>query len=248
MDEFTDKVVLITGAGHGLGRELALAFASMGLSVAANDINPLNLDETVSQVIHMGGKARSYVFDIAKRMPIEGMLAQVLEHFGRLDVLINHAAVRPDASLLEMDEWDFHRTLDVNLGGPFFTMQLAGRIMQQAGAGSIVNLVSTPNPGQFKHGFSAFSASAAGLLGLTQSAAKELAAHHVRLNAACCGPNCLGKFTSANLDIEGLHEWSSSHPQLRVGEHAELDRLVLFLCSPEASSVTGQIFTYSFSQ
>jgi NAD(P)-dependent dehydrogenase (short-subunit alcohol dehydrogenase family) len=127
MDEFTGKVVLITGAGRGLGREAAIAFSSFGGRVAANDINPLSLDETVNHIIQNGGTARPYVFDIAKRMPIEGMVAQVLDHFGRIDILINHATVAPHASLLEMDEWEFHRTLDVNLGGPFFTMQQVGR-------------------------------------------------------------------------------------------------------------------------
>ena len=114
MDEFAGKVVLITGAGRGIGRELALAFSSLGAIVAANDINPISLEETISQITQTGGTARAYIFDVAKRMPIEGMVSQVLEHFGRIDILVNHATVAPDAFLLDMDEWDFHRTLDVN--------------------------------------------------------------------------------------------------------------------------------------
>ena len=246
-DEFGDKVVLITGAGRGTGRQLALAFASLGAAVAANDINPLSLDETVRQAVQAGGKARPYIFDIAKRMPIEGMLAQVMEHFGRLDVLVNHAAVRPDAALLEMDEWDFHRTLDVNLGGPFFTTQLAGRVMRQAGAGSIINLVSFPGLDQFIKGHAAVSASQAGLLGLTQSAAAELAADHVRVNAVCCGPEFLGILPSAGLDTIKLKDWSESHAQMQLGDHPEIARLVLFLCSEQATSVTGQIFNINFN-
>jgi NAD(P)-dependent dehydrogenase (short-subunit alcohol dehydrogenase family) len=75
-------------------------------------------------------------------MPIEGMVAQVVEHFGRIDILVNHATVEPDAYLLDMDEWEFHRTLDVNLGGPFFCMQQVGRIMRQLGGGTMVNIIS----------------------------------------------------------------------------------------------------------
>ena len=143
MDDFAGKVALITGAGRGIGREIARGFSSLGAIVAANDINPINLDETVDQIMQTGGNARAYVFDIAKRMPIEGMLSQVLDHFGRIDFLVNCASVEPEANVLDMDEWEFHRTLDVNLGGPFFCIQQVGRVMRTQGSGAIVNLIST---------------------------------------------------------------------------------------------------------
>ncbi len=243
MGEFSDEVVLITGAGRGLGRELALAFASLGAALAVNDINPISLDETVSLVRQAGGVARPYIFDIAKRMPIEGLLAQVQDHFGQLDVLVNHAAVRPDAALLEMDEWEFHRTLDVNLGGPFFTMQLAGRSMREKGRGSIVNLVSFPGEMQFTQGHAALSASLAGVLALTQPAARELAPHHVRVNAVCCGLPLMAGVSVAATDPPGLPGWVASHPKIQAGDHPEVSCLVLFLCTQEAESLTGQIFT-----
>jgi NAD(P)-dependent dehydrogenase (short-subunit alcohol dehydrogenase family) len=81
MDEFVGKVALITGAGRGLGREISIALSSLGVAVAANDINPINLDETVNLILQAGGNANAYVFDIAKRMPIEGMVTQVLDQF-----------------------------------------------------------------------------------------------------------------------------------------------------------------------
>ena len=242
MGEFTDKVVLITGAARGIGRELALAFASLGAQVAVNDINPLGLDETVSLLQQEGGVVRSYIFDVAKRMPIEGMLAQVQDHFGRLDVLVNHAAVQPDAALLEMDEWEFHRTLDVNLGGPYFTMQLAGRVMREQGGGSIINLVSFPDRGQFTKGYTAVSASLTGLLGLTRPAASELGPFHVRVNAVCCGEPFMPVAPHAKSELPGLQGWVSSLPKLKTGDHPEVDHLVLFLCSLEAETLTGQIF------
>ncbi len=245
MGDFADKVILITGAGRGLGRELALAFASLDASVAANDLNPLSLDQTIAQVQQAGGKARPFVFDVAKRMPVEGMLAQVLDQLGHIDILVNHAAVHPDASLLDMDEWDFHRTLDVNLAGPFFTMQQVGRVMRQQGGGSIVNLLTSPGLRQFTKGHTALSASQAGLLGMTSSAAAELAPYHIRVNTVCLGRVFTAGLPPAFVDKTSIDSWSDAQPRLWLGDHPEVDRLVLYLCSEQASALTGQIFGIS---
>jgi 3-oxoacyl-[acyl-carrier protein] reductase len=243
MDEFIGTVALITGAGRGLGREIALAFSSIGVAVAANDINPINLDETVNQIVQAGGNAKAYVFDVAKRMPIEAMVAQVLEHFGHIDFLVNHATVEPDTSILEMDEWEFHRTLDVNLGGPFFCMQQTGRVMRERGGGAIVNIVSTNGKGQAQYGGAAHLASQAGLLGLTRAAAREFSAYNIRVNAACTGAYKTDIFTLNGWKIATLHQWQESFPDIRLGDHPDLVSLVLFLCSNAASSLTGQVIS-----
>ncbi len=218
MDEFFGKVVLITGAGRGLGQESALAFASLGAAVAANDINPLGLDETVERILQSGGKARSYVFDVAKRMPIEAMVAQVLDDYGRIDILVNHAGVKPDASLLEMDEWDFHRTLDVNLGGPFFMMQQVGRVMRQQGDGTIVNLVSNTERVDFIKGHTALIASQAGLIGLTQAAARELSVYNIKVNGLWDRPVDTGPVPSPAWDSTIFHRWMLAHPEVNQRE------------------------------
>lgn len=242
MDEFAGKVGLVTGAGRGLGREIALALASLGVSIAANDINPLILDETVNQVDKAGGIARSYIFDIAKRMPIEGMVSQVLEDFGRIDILVNHASVKPEASILEMDEWEFHRTLDVNLGGSFFTIQRVGRVMRELGGGSIVNLISCVRKEDLQRGKAAYFASQAGLLGLTQAATSELALHNIRVNAVCHGAGLSMASQSKDLDPLRLKAWRDQHPHPLLGDHPDLITLVLYLCSQEAAGLNGQIF------
>jgi len=243
MDEFIDKVVLITGAGRGLGRELALAFSTLGAAVAANDINPISLDETVEQIHQAGGKATSYVFDIAKRMPIEALVAQVIDHYGRIDVLVNCASVNPDASLLDMDEWEFHRTIDVNLGGPFFTMQQVGRVMRQQGAGAIVNLISITGSQDFRKGHAAHAASQAGLIGLTQAAAGEFSAYHIRVNAVCSYPleRCL--VVESEWNLTSFHRWQETLPDLALEDHKDLVSLVLFMCSAAAKSLTGQVIS-----
>jgi 3-oxoacyl-[acyl-carrier protein] reductase len=243
MDEFAGKVALITGAGRGIGRELALAFSSLGAYVAANDINPINLDGTVSQVAQAGGSAMGFVFDVAKRMPIEGMVAQVLDHFGRIDILVNHASVEPGALLLDMDEWEFHRTLDVNLGGPFFCMQSVGRSMQRLGGGVMVNVVFTFGQGDAEKGHAAHFASQAGLAGLTRVAAGELSAHNIRANAVCHGPGTLDLLAPPRWDGSVFQQWCQSLPVPQAGEHSGLVSLVLFLCSQAASSITGQVIT-----
>jgi NAD(P)-dependent dehydrogenase (short-subunit alcohol dehydrogenase family) len=243
MDEFIDKVVLITGAGRGWGRELALAFSSLGASVAANDINPINLDETVELIHQAGGSATSYVFDIAKRMPIEAMVAQVLDYYGQIDILVNHAAVEPDESVLEMDEWEFHRTLDVNLGGPFFTMQQVGRVMRQQGGGNIVNLISMAENKDFRKGHAAFTASQAGLIGLTQAAAGEFEAYHIRVNAVYHGPLEITPVPSPSWDITAFHHWKGALPDLNLDDRLGRVSLVLFACSTAASTLTGQVLS-----
>lgn len=243
MDEFSGKLALITGAGRGLGREIALAFSSCGASVAAHDINPIHVDELVNQIQRGGGIAREYVFDLAKRMPVEAMVSQVTEQLGRIDFLVNCASVAPNAHILDMDEWEFHRTLDMNLGGPFFCIQQAGRVMRQLGSGAIVNVVSSSEPGGMSKGFSAFLASQAGLIGLTKAAAAELSAFNIRLNSVCNFPPELEPATHLRMNLATLQKWRDIHPDLALGEHADVVTLVLYLCSKDGATLTGQVIS-----
>src|SRR3990172_4276226 len=119
MNHIKDKVVLITGAGKGAGRALAEAFAEHGAFVAANDISPINVEQVVDGIIARGGKAKAYVEDVAKKVGAQALVKHVEDDLGTIDILINHAAVEPHTPLLNMDEWDWHRTLDVNLTGAF---------------------------------------------------------------------------------------------------------------------------------
>jgi len=123
MSKLKDKVVLITGAGRGSGRILAEAFARRGAIVAANDISPVNVEEVVAQIIKANGRAKAYVDDIARKLAAQHVVKQVEDDFGRIDILIHHAAVEPHVPLLDMDEWDWHRVLDVNLTGAFLMTQ-----------------------------------------------------------------------------------------------------------------------------
>jgi NAD(P)-dependent dehydrogenase (short-subunit alcohol dehydrogenase family) len=180
MNDFKDKVVLITGAGKGSGRLLAEAFAARGAFVAANDISPVNVDEVVAGIVSRGGRAKSYVDDVAKKIAVQTMVKKLEDDFGHIDILVNHAAVRPHISLLDIDEWDWHRVLDVNLTGALLMMQSVGRVMRARGQGVIINLITGAGEGADKE--AAYRASMAGLLALTQSAARELSPHGIRVN------------------------------------------------------------------
>ncbi len=172
------KVVLVTGAGKGVGRQVAEAFAARGADVAVNDVSPVNLDDTLAHILAAGGEARAYVEDIAKKMPVQTLLNQVLDDFGRLDILINCANVEPIRSILEMDDWDWQRTLEVNLTGPFLLTQSAGRIMKEKNSGIIIHVIK--NLSDVK-GRSACLAARAGAAAWIEAAAQEFAGFGVRV-------------------------------------------------------------------
>jgi len=182
MSLFSNMVVLITGAGKGAGRKLAKAFAQFGATVAANDISPINVEELVEEIRAQGGEARAYIDDIAKKVGAQALVKQVEDDFGRIDILVNHAAVEPRVALLDMDEWDWHRTLDVNLTGAFLMTQSVGRVMREQGGGVIINLVTEAGRDEDPLR-TAFLASMAGLESFSQQATRELAPHGIRVHA-----------------------------------------------------------------
>jgi len=176
MPELNNRVILITGAGKGRGRRLAQALAEAGATVAANDISPVNLDSLVEDA---NGLIKAYVEDVAKKVGVQNLIKQVEDDCGRIDVLINHAAVEPHVPLLEMDEWDWHRVLDVNLTGAFLMIQSVGRVMRDHGSGVIINVVtgSTREEGND----AAFISSMNALKALSDRAGRELSPHGIRV-------------------------------------------------------------------
>jgi NAD(P)-dependent dehydrogenase (short-subunit alcohol dehydrogenase family) len=197
MLSLTNQIVLITGAGKGNGRRAAELFAARGAIIAAADLTPVNLDETVARLSASGAQVKTYLADIAKKLPIQGLLNQVLDDFGRLDILVNCAEVEPQKTVLEMDEWDWVRTLDVNLTGAFLLTQSAGRIMKAQGGGTIVHIGERAKGPERR---AAYFASKAGLKALVEAAASELSAFGVRVHLV----------SSAEAALEVCHDERSS--------------------------------------
>ena len=239
MSEYADKVVLVTGAGRGIGRAIALAFAKREAILAVNDLTPINLDETVSAIYSSGGRVKDYVFDVAKKMPVQEMVDEVLNDWGRIDILVNNAGVHPYVSLLDMDEWDLHRTLDVNLCGPFFMIQQVGRAMRTQGGGIMVNIAAALGRSQGLKNSAAYVASKMGLIGLTHQAAFELAPYNIRVNAVCPGW-IETEAIATGLAHQIAAEQANQIPLDRHGSPAEVADLVVFLSGKSTSYLTGQ--------
>jgi len=240
MQAFAEQVVLVTGAGRGIGRALAEAFAGEGARVAANDLTPVNLDPALQAIEQQGGQARSFLADVASKQAVQAMIEQVRETYGRIDILINNAGVEPHASLLTLDEWDWDRTLAVNLKGPFLLTQSVARVMVEQGGGCVVNVASIAGRAHGLKDRSAYVASKQGLIGLTREAARELAPYNIRVNAVC--PGVIETEMTARLqdDPEMMQRWLADIPQGKLGHPQDVVGVVLFLCSPAAGYLTGQ--------
>jgi NAD(P)-dependent dehydrogenase (short-subunit alcohol dehydrogenase family) len=185
-NEFSGKVVLVTGAGKGTGRAAAEAFAERGATVAVNDISPINVETLATWINAYGGHAKAYLHDIAKKVAAQALINEVIDSFERIDILVNCANVEPHGPLLSMDEWDLHRVFEVNTIGTFVMIQSVARVMRTQGGGVIVSVVKFP--AEPTHGGqAAYAASRLAVAGLTQQAAIELGQHNVRIHAATNG-------------------------------------------------------------
>lgn len=215
------KVVLITGAGRWPAPALALAFARAGARVLINDLSPVPLDAVRAQAEGFPGQVDSYVADATRGMPLRALFDTLLEQYGRLDVLVNNPRVRPSAPMRTMDEWDWQRTMEMNVNGPFLAMQLAANAMQPAqgeesGGGVILNLIDPP-ASLSAPGLAAYAASQAALLALSEAASREFLAYNIRVYTIC-------------------PEGSGEPPQ----QTARLAQLALELCSPAGQPAPAQ--------
>jgi NAD(P)-dependent dehydrogenase (short-subunit alcohol dehydrogenase family) len=235
------QVVVITGAARGIGKTLALAFAENGAHVVAVDRTPAKLSDAVAEIEARGpGSALAVQMDLCDVTSIASGVESVIERWGRIDVLVNNAGATRIGTALDLSEQDWDTVLDTNLKGLFFCTQAVGRHMVAARAGRIVNtasvlgLVGTPNA-------AAYCASKGGVVQLTRALAVEWAPYGVTVNAIAPGTT-VTPLTAQRMADASVREASVAKiPMGRLGQPQDLIGAVLFLASPAAEFITGQV-------
>lgn len=234
------KIAVVTGGGRGIGAATAKRLSSEGAVVAVVD-RDLPEAETVADAIRgAGGNASAYGVDVSQRAEVERMAKEVVARHGRIDVLCNIAGIGRASPLLEQTDTDWHATLDVNLTGVFLCIQVVARVMARQRSGSIVNMAST-NGLVGEATMSAYNASKFGVVGLTMTAAIELAPLGIRVNAAAPGlirTRLSEAFLDANPEMAAVYV-RDKIPLGRVGTPEEVAAAIAFLASDDASFVTG---------
>jgi 3-oxoacyl-[acyl-carrier protein] reductase len=248
MTRLQGMVAVITGAGSGIGRASALAFAREGACVVVADLNASSAAETADQVRSAGGQAEPISVDVTKYADVEHMVQRAFERFGRLDVLFNNAGL-PQAMTPFEESTDelFDRIFDVNVKGVFYGCRAAIPRMKAQGGGVILNTASTagirPRPG-----LAVYNASKAAVITLTKTLAVELAPHRIRVVSICpvatdtpMLPSFIGVEQGAD-EAEGRRRFIGTIPWGRLNQPEDIARAAVFLASPDAEMVTGTAF------
>ena len=234
-----NKIALITGAGRGIGRAIAIALAKEGAEVVINYNGSEERAKEVKQTIEEnGGKASIYKCNVSDFAACEAMIKDIVKEYGHLDILVNNAGITKDGLLMKMSEEDFDKVLDTNLKGTFHTIRAALRQMIRQRSGRIINMASvvgvSGNAGQAN-----YAASKAGIIGMTKSAARELASRGVTVNAVA--PGFIETEMTAVLSEEVKKASAAQIPLGHFGRPEDIAKTVAFLASDDAAYITGQV-------
>jgi len=235
--ELKGMVALVTGAAQGIGKATAEVFAREGASIVLNDINEEGLKKAAKDIEALGVDCLPVVANTSLLSDVEKMYSQAMDKFGRLDILVNNAGITRDSLLHKMTEEQWKLVIDVNLTGVFFCLQGAAKIMRANGGGRIVNISSVARYGNV--GQANYSSTKAAVVGLTRTAAKELARKNIRVN--CVAPGPINTEMLQAVPEKVLEKLIQPIPLQRVGTPEELANTVLFLASDKSSYITGQI-------
>jgi NAD(P)-dependent dehydrogenase (short-subunit alcohol dehydrogenase family) len=238
--ELEGKIALVTGAGSGIGRESALAFAASRAQVLVSDVVVESGEETVAQIRAAGGEATFMRADVSQRADVEALIRQTVETYGRLDCAHNNAGIEGDlAPTCDCTEANWDRTLAINLKGVWLCMKYEIPQMVEQGGGVIVNTSSVAGLVGFLN-LPAYVATKHGVAGLTRTAALEYAQQGIRVNAVCPGvihTPMIDRIVGGDAEAEA--QFTALEPVGRMGAPAEVAQAVVWLCSDAASFVTG---------
>ncbi len=233
------KVALVTGAGRGIGKAIALRFAEQGADVAFTDL-AINeaVEETVKEIEALGVKAKAYASNAALFDQTHEVVKQIVEDFGRIDILVNNAGITKDGLMMRMSEAQWDAVLTVNLKSAFNFIHAVTPVMAKQRGGSIINMSSvvgvSGNAGQCN-----YSASKAGMIGLAKSIAKEMGPRGIRAN--CIAPGFIITDMTNQLSQEIKDQWAAQIPLRRGGTPDDVANVTLFLASDLSSYVSGQV-------
>ncbi len=239
---FTGKVALVTGAGKGIGQATALEFAKLGAYVVLNGRSKAPLEETFREVEKLGSKAIIVVGDVADESVQKETVDRALKEFARLDFAVNNAGISPwVGTTAECSLADWRKVIDINLTGTWLGMKYQLPAIVQSGGGSIVNMTSVAALMTFE-GYSPYSASKWGIVGITKVAAKEYASKGVRVNAIAPGSIATPLFQDViNSTPNSKEDYQKQVPMNRIAESSEVASVVSFLCSDASSYITGAV-------
>ncbi len=233
-----DKVALVTGAGQGIGRAVALALAREGASIAVCDVNAETAEAVAQEVRDLGPRAAAQQGDISKASDADGAVKATVEQMGRLDILVNNAGVTRDGLLLRMSEEDWDHVLTINLKGTFLCSRAAARVMSKQRWGRIINVASVigirGNAGQAN-----YAASKAGVIGLTKSLAREFASRGITANAVA--PGFIRTAMTDVLSDAVKEQILAQIPLGALGQPEDVAAVITFLAGEGAGYVTGQV-------
>jgi 3-oxoacyl-[acyl-carrier protein] reductase len=232
------KVALVTGSAQGIGREIALTFARAGAGVVISDINLEKAKLTSREIEALGVESLALELNVVSPQSVEEALNKTLDKFRKVDILVNNAGITKDGLLMRMSEQDWDAVIDVNLKGAFNCIKAVSRVMLKQKSGRIINIASIigiiGNAGQAN-----YSASKAGIIALTKTAAKELASRNINVNAVA--PGFIQTEMTAGLPEELKSKMLASIPLNKLGLPADVANACLFLASDEAGYITGQV-------
>lgn len=236
----TGKIALVTGAGRGIGAEIARTFAREGAAVIINyNGSKERAEKVAAEIIAAGGKAETYQCNVADDAACKEMIDTCIKSYGRIDILVNNAGITRDDLLMRMSEEDFDAVIDTNLKGTFHTIRHMSRYFLKQKSGKIINMSSVSgilgNVGQAN-----YSASKAGVIGLTKSVARELASRRINVNAIA--PGFIATDMTDAMTEEAKEKIAESIPFKRIGQPEEIAEMALFLASDKSDYITGQVF------